>query len=119
MIDSYINVSGHNCYSGEYLKSRFPVDIPSSRLLRPYSPALAILEPLRLMRIKRGMTYAAKNNLTYHLWWHPHNFGIHQYKNFAVLEEILKHHKKLHLKYNFQSVTMSKLAENVMKQTKH
>lgn len=119
MIDSYINVSGHNCYSGEYLKSRFPVDIPSSRLLRPYSPALAILEPLRLMRIKRGMTYAAKNNLTYHLWWHPHNFGIHQDKNFAFLEEILKHHKKLHLKYNFQSVTMSKLAENVMKQTKH
>jgi len=118
MMDSYINISGQNCYSMEYLQSKFPVDIPSSRLLRPYSPPLSILEPLRLMRIKKGMTYAAKNKLTYHLWWHPHNFGIHQDKNFAFLEKILEHYKKLHLKYNFQSVTMSKLAENVLKQTK-
>jgi peptidoglycan/xylan/chitin deacetylase (PgdA/CDA1 family) len=118
MVDSYINVSGQHCYSMEYLQSKFPVDIPSSRLLRPYSPSLAILEPLRLMRIKKGMTHAAKNNLTYHLWWHPHNFGINQDKNFAFLEKILKHYQKLNTQYNFQSVTMSKLAENVLKQTK-
>jgi len=118
MVDSYINVSGQHCYSLEYLQSKFPVDIPSSRLLRPYSPSLAILESLRLMRIKKGMTHAAKNNLTFHLWWHPHNFGINQNKNFAFLEKILKHYKKLNTQYNFQSVTMSKLAENVLKQTK-
>jgi len=117
MIDSYINVSGHHCYSDEYLASHFPVDIPSSRLLRPYSSSLAILEPLRLRRIKKGMTYAAKHNLTFHLWWHPHNFGINQDKNFAFLEEILKHYQKLNTKYNFQSVTMSALAERVLSKT--
>jgi hypothetical protein len=63
------------------------------------------------------MTHAAKNNLTYHLWWHPHNFGINQDKNFVFLEKILKHYQKLNTQYNFQSVTMSKLAENVLKQT--
>lgn len=118
MFDSYINISGQNCYSTEYLQSEFPVDIPSSRLLRPYSPSLAILEPLRLRRIKKGMTYAAKNNLTYHLWWHPHNFGVNQDKNFAFLEKILKHYQALNLKYNFQSVTMTNLAESVLKSTK-
>lgn len=117
MIDSYINISGQNCYSAEYLQSRFPVDIPSSRLLRPYSPTLALFEPLRLRRIKRGMTYAAKHNLTFHLWWHPHNFGVNQDKNFVFLEKILMHYQELNLKYNFQSVTMSKLAASVLKTT--
>ena len=41
------------------------------------------------------MTYAARNNLTYHLWWHPHNFGVHQNENFSFLEEILSHYDKL------------------------
>lgn len=118
MIDSYINITGQNCYSIEYLQSKFPVDIPSSRLLRPYSPVLSLFEPLRLRRIKRGMTYAAKNNLTYHLWWHPHNFGVNQDKNFAFLEKILEHYQELNLKYNFQSVTMSNLAASVLKTTK-
>lgn len=118
MLDSYINITGQNCYSEKYLQSKFPVDIPSSRLLRPYAPTLALLEPLRLMRIKKGMTYAAKNNLTYHLWWHPHNFGINQDKNIAFLEKIFKHYQKLNLKYNFQSVTMSNLAAGVLNTTK-
>jgi hypothetical protein len=74
LLDAYVNVSGHNCYSDESLKNKMPINIPSSRLLRPFSNNLKFLENLRLERIKSGMTYAAKKNLTYHLWWHPHNW---------------------------------------------
>ncbi len=113
-LDTYINISGHNCYSDAYMKSKFPVNIPSSRFLRPFSSRLKALEGLRLKRIKSGMTHAAKNNLTYHLWWHPHNFGINQQENFDFLEKILVHYKELNAKYGFQSYTMSDLAKELI-----
>lgn len=111
LLDTYLNLSGHNCYSDQYLKSKMPIDIPSSRFLRPFSKKLKVLDGLRLRRIKTGMTYAAKNNLTYHLWWHPHNFGVNQNENFTFLEKILNHFTFLNKKYNFQSYSMTNLAE--------
>lgn len=114
LLDAYINISGHNCYSDEYLKSRYPVDIPSSRFLRPFSAKLKLLEGLRLKRIKSGMTYAAKNNMTYHLWWHPHNFGINQDLNFTFLIKILKHYNELNVLYNFRSYTMTELSRQIL-----
>lgn len=36
-VDAYLNISGHNCYSDNYLRSKFPVDIPAIRFLMPYS----------------------------------------------------------------------------------
>jgi len=110
LLDAYINLSGHNCYSDQYLKSKMPIDIPSSRFLRPFSNKTKNLDRLRLFRIKSGMTYAAKNDLTFHLWWHPHNFGINQDENFNFLEKILVHYQFLNTKYNFQSYNMSTLA---------
>jgi len=118
LLDSYINISGHNCYSDEYLLSKIPIDIPSSRFLRPYTAKLKLLESLRLNRIKTSMTYAAKNNLTYHLWWHPHNFGVNQTENFDFLENILAHYQYLNSTNNFQSFTMSGLAKKIINERK-
>lgn len=114
LVDAYINISGHHVYSNEYMRSTFPVDVPSSRFLRPYSAKLSFLEPLKINRIKQSMTYAAKNNLTYHLWWHPHNFGDHTEENFAGLEQLLKHFKALYQTNNFRSYTMSGLAKSLL-----
>ncbi|MBS1742099.1 MAG: polysaccharide deacetylase family protein [Bacteroidetes bacterium] len=114
LMDAYINISGYHCYTEEYLLGKFPVNIPSSRFLRPYMTRLTSLDWLRLRRIKKSMTYAAKNNLMYHLWWHPHNFGINQLENFAFLEEILVHYRYLHEKYNFTSYTMTELANELL-----
>ena len=110
LLDAYINLSGHNCYSEEYMKSSDPINIPGSRFLRPFSPRLAFLENMRLKRITESMVYAAKNGLTYHLWWHPHNFGINIDKNFSFLENILKHFTLLSRQYDFKSVSMGQLA---------
>ena len=110
LLDAYISYSGHNCYSLEDISRSFPFNIPSSRFLRPYSEKLKILEPLRLNRILSGLSYAAKKGLIYHLWWHPHNFGIHQKQNLSFLEKILKHYCKLKNDYGMKSLNMGKLA---------
>ena len=113
LADAYINISGHNCYTTESLKNKYPVDIPSSRFLRPYSKKLKFLDALRLKRITSAMTHAAKENMLYHIWWHPHNFGINQDENFAFLEKILQHFKILHERHNFESLTMTDFAKRI------
>ena len=113
LIDAYINISGDHCYQDSFLASSDPIDIPATRFLRPYSPKLRAFEWLRLHRIRSSMTHAAKHNATYHLWWHPHNFGTYQQENFAFLEKILEHYQLLHQQYNFQSYTMTQLAKMV------
>lgn len=114
LLDTYINISGHNSYTNDYLKRSFPVNIPSSRFLRPYSPRLKFLDGIRLNRIKTAMTHAAKNNKTYHIWWHPHNMGINQDENFEFLKKILRHYKQLQEQYNFRSITMTDLANEMI-----
>lgn len=109
-IDSYINITGHHCYDDEQMKEWTLINIPSSRFLRPYSAKLAFIDFLKLLRIKNAMTYAAKNNLMYHLWWHPHNFGSNCVDNINFLEKILKHYEFLYEKYNFKSMTMDELS---------
>jgi len=115
LIDAYVDISGHNCYTDDHLKSTMPVNIPASRFLRPFSKKIKMLDFLRIRRIKKGMTYAAKNKMTYHLWWHPHNFGVDQDENFAFLEKILIHYQQLNKLYGFQSCTMSELANHLIK----
>ena len=112
-LDAYINISGHNCYSAAFLKNNFPVNLPSSRFLRPFDSRLKSMEFLKLQRIKSGMTQAAKNKLMYHLWWHPHNFGVDQKENFEFLDQILKHYQYLNNKYKFESITMSNFANEL------
>lgn len=111
LLDTYINISGHNCYDLEEIKKSVPYNIPSSRFLRPYSPTLKFIESFRLKRILNGMTYAAKNNKVYHLWWHPHNFGIHQEENFNMLNKLLDHYTFLNAEYGFESLTMGEISD--------
>lgn len=80
--------------------------LPASRFFRPYSKSESFLQKLKYLRIKKEMTYAAKNNKIYHLWWHPHNFGNNLEENVAYLEKILNHFIMLNVEYNFCSKTM-------------
>ncbi|MGY0392422.1 polysaccharide deacetylase family protein [Bizionia sp. KMM 8389] len=112
LLDAYINISGYNTTAIKDLKvSHGIVNIPSSKFFRPYSSSLKFLEPLRISRIKKGLTKAAKQNALYHLWWHPHNFGKNMDENFKNLESIFKHYRQLHEQFNLQSISMSNLAE--------
>ena len=113
LLDSYINLTGYNCYNLNKVKNTLPFNFPSSRFLRPYNKKLKYFEKLKFLRIKNAMTYAAKNKLLYHLWWHPHNFGKHLNENIILLENILKHYNYLNNKYDFQSLTMSDLSNEL------
>jgi len=72
-----------------------------------------LLESLKIRRIKKAMTYAAKNNLIYHLWWHPHNFGRNTEENLKNLKSILDHYKYLNDKYNFESLSMEEITGKI------
>ncbi len=110
LLDHYIDISGPNTHPLPVSSSALPKNIPSSRFLRPYSERLKFFEPLRLRRIERAMTHAAKRGEIFHLWWHPHNFGIDQAENFKNLEAILDHFKFLKEEYGFGSASMKDIA---------
>lgn len=84
------------------------IELPASRFFRPYKSNEKVIQGFKLKRIKNEMTFAAKNNLDYHLWWHPHNFGFDVAKNIIQLKEIVKHYRFLNEKYDFQSIEMKK-----------
>ncbi|MCA1031101.1 polysaccharide deacetylase family protein [Bacillus timonensis] len=113
LLDAYVNIAGHHTYALNQIETEPLINIRSSRFLRPYSKTLSILEPLRLRRIKQSMTHAAKKKEVFHLWWHPHNFGINVQENIKFLEEIFIHFKNLQQKYGMESMRMGELAEQV------
>jgi len=115
LTDSYFNITGSNTYKVEsFYKKSLPLNLPSSRFLRPYSKALNFLEPLKTHRIKTAMKQAAKHNEMFHLWFHPHNFGTYTEENFSNLEDIFKTYKALNLKYGFNSETMTSLTNKII-----
>jgi peptidoglycan/xylan/chitin deacetylase (PgdA/CDA1 family) len=109
LLDTYFPISGYNTHrinsDGE-----FPVNIPASRFLKPYNKNLAWLEKLKLKRIMNEMTRAAKNNELYHLWWHPHNFGVNIHENMNNLTVLLNHFRFLQEQYDFTNCTMKEAA---------
>ena len=52
------------------------------------------------------MTYAATHGRIYHLWWHPHNFGVNTDENLTFLRSILDHYQRLEQQAGFSSLTM-------------
>jgi len=86
------------------------VNVPASMFMYPWSALQHPLAALRLRRIKGGMTDAARTGGLFHLWWHPHNFGINLAQNLAMLGEVLRHYQTLADRYGMQSQTMGAFA---------
>lgn len=110
LVDAYLPLGSHHLSRPATAASR-PVNVPASRFLRPYTRRLRTLEPLRARRITRAMTVAAKRGETFHLWWHPHNFGANQAENLRFLEQILRHFGRLEAEHGMLSCGMRDVAE--------
>ncbi|BAF72477.1 polysaccharide deacetylase family protein [Sulfurovum sp. NBC37-1] len=108
--DIYMNLSGDHAALPTVDKDGL-VEVKSSMFLRPYSRKFAMLEKLKLHKVKRAMETAAKKGENFHLWWHPHNFGVNLSKNMANLEELLQHYRALNEKYGMVSLNMQELGE--------
>jgi hypothetical protein len=85
------------------------LNVPASRFLRPYAPRLRHLEGLRLRRIVSDLEYAAREGKLFHLWWHPHNFGVNTDQNLAFLERVLGHFQRLRERHGMESLNMGDL----------
>jgi hypothetical protein len=111
-LDAYLNITG--AHGVKPLARDGLVDVASSRFLRPWSPKLAALEPLRLRRILIAMRRAAQRGEVFHLWFHPHNFGVHQDQNFAVMERIAQEAVRLREQFGWPSLTMAEAARRAL-----
>lgn len=111
LLDNYISFGGNTSYKFEKIDvDMMPVNICASRFFRPYNKKLFFLEPLAKRRIRNEMEYAAHHGEVYHLWWHPHNFGVNMDKNLEKLEYVLKCYKKCHEQYGMESYSMADLS---------
>ena len=105
--DTLISISNSVSFKNEDIKNYSGVTLlPSSRFFRPYKPKEKLIQGAKINRIKREMSYAAKNARNYHLWWHPHNFGEDINKNIAQLKDIINHYNLLNKEYSFISSTI-------------
>ena len=59
------------------------------------------------------MLHAAKNGLTFHLWWHPHNVGVYTEAHMKQLEEIFSYYDELRKTYGMRSLNMREAAEEL------
>ena len=112
-VDAHFNLTGEHTASwprsNEFVSGICPV--PTSFFLRPVSGDQNVLDRLRLRRLKKSMLNAAKENGIFHLWWHPHNFGINLEQNISYLTEILGYYQELRNKYGMRSLNMGEIAE--------
>jgi peptidoglycan/xylan/chitin deacetylase (PgdA/CDA1 family) len=102
ILDSFICISSYDKTS--LVGPHEPKGIIGNRFLRPYKNK--IINIFMLRRIISEMKFSAKHNYNYHLWWHPHNFGMNLEKNLDNLECVLKEFELLRGLYNMESVCM-------------
>lgn len=114
LADSYVDVAGPGCGVPKKALGMGIVSVPQSRFLRPCDPRFRLLDNLRLQRIRSSMTFAAHNQLLFHLWWHPHNFGANTDLNMNFLRTILEHYKKLEQEFEFCSASMAEIGASVL-----
>ncbi len=110
LIDAYLPIFGYNTFQIDKTEA-YPINIPGSRFLKPYNKRLSFLEKMKIKRILKEMTIAAKRKELYHLWWHPHNFGTSLNENMKGLKIILEHFQTLQKEYGFTNKTMSQAPE--------
>jgi hypothetical protein len=111
LADSYLPIGGAHDHEPTVVEGM--VDVPASRFLRPVGNN-ALLERLRFRRISSAMETAARRRKLFHLWWHPHNFGVGLQENLTFLRAILDCFRRLQDRHGMRSMTMGALAEEVL-----
>ena len=115
LMDVYFPLTGQGGYIP---KKEYGVwNLTGSRMYKPYFKPLGFLEGIKVRRIKKQMLHAAKNNLVFHLWWHPHNIGVRTDYHLKQLEDIFSYYDELKEKYGMKSMNMREAAEFFSKES--
>lgn len=108
LVDAYAGAAAPSTTSWEEVPQPNGLsDVRASCMLRPYRPALRHLERLRLRRIRRGLHFAARAGRIFHLWWHPHNMGVHQQENLDFLRRVLIEFAACRERHGMRSLSMA------------
>ncbi len=114
MLDYYVDLSGTHTISWDAIRQDNGLcNVRGSFPIAPYSPRWKRMEPLRLRRIVGGINRAAISNEIFHIWWHPHNFGIHVDQNIAFLRGILEAFSRYRDSHGMRSMSMADVAAAV------
>ena len=108
LVDAYIPLTGQGGYMPKNEGGVW--NLTGSRMYRPIRKSLHFLEGLKLRRIKRQMRHAAEHDLTFHLWWHPHNVGVRTEEHLQQLEELFQYYRQLQETYGMRSLNMAEAA---------
>jgi peptidoglycan/xylan/chitin deacetylase (PgdA/CDA1 family) len=109
--DTYVDISGERIvHWDEILEPSGLCNVRASRFLWPYRPGLKGLEEKRLKRTIDQLKLAALEDAVFHIWFHPHNFGIHLEQNLKVLETILQEFAFARERYGMRSLSMDSVA---------
>jgi hypothetical protein len=110
--DAYLPF-GKKSYTFDKINSDGVICQSASRFLRPQNN-IDFLNSARLLRIKKEIIQAAKNGEIYHLWWHPHNFGIDIVGAITTLKNILETYSYCRDEFGMQSLTMKQVSDNYL-----
>lgn len=112
LIDVYIPLTGQGGYIPR--DEDGIINLMGSRMYKPFFKPLSCLEKVKMQRIKKQMLYAARNGLTFHLWWHPHNIGVMTEYHLKQLKEIFDYYDELKAKYGMRSLNMREAAGELL-----
>jgi hypothetical protein len=116
LLDHYVSLSGSKVVPwNEVLQPNGLCNVRSSMFLRPYSERRKGLEQARLRRITAGIQAAAEQRGIFHLWWHPHNFGVQTDQNLDFLRRVLEVFADCRSKHGMKSFSMAGVAELLTK----
>ena len=105
--DAYFSL-GKKSYARDKIISQIVTRQQASRFFRPQSQ-WELLNKTRLNRIKNEIINAAKKGEIYHLWWHPHNFGLDTVNALKGLNEILDVYNRCKQSFGMESMTMEEI----------
>jgi peptidoglycan/xylan/chitin deacetylase (PgdA/CDA1 family) len=111
--DTYLPVVRDTTYVPAVPPLGQPVNVVGSRFLRPWSQRRRRLDRLRMRRVIGEMRTAAQRGHHYHLWWHPHNFGLAPTENLAALRQILEEFAALRETHGMRSLSMREVAASL------
>jgi peptidoglycan/xylan/chitin deacetylase (PgdA/CDA1 family) len=120
LLDAYANVSGLQTGRWKELVngSHRLCNLPASFFLRPFSPRLRHLQELHFRRIAASLRRAAAEGEVIHIWWHPHDFGIHPQQNLDFLRRLLEEWAQQRETYGMQSMSMADAATYALRECK-
>lgn len=112
--DTYVDISGRRIvHWDQILEPSGLCNVRASRFLWPYRPGLNALEEKRLKRTIEQVKLAALEDAIFHIWFHPHNFGVHLEQNLEFLEAILRAFAFARERYGMRSLSMAEVADMV------